>query len=175
MVETNCGGGKTVRPYRRGIATQHAGINFRSRHEATWAATFDLLGLKWSYEPADLDGYIPDFDLLFGKRPLLVEIKPSGEDFEFAKSKIECSGWDGDAAILVTGDQKIVGVMTDGHGWDDCVVAACMACGRTTMIQECGDWSCRNCGASSRSLWFAYDIRKEWCEAQNRTQWKAAQ
>jgi hypothetical protein len=162
-------------PLRRpGIRTSYTGIMFRSRHEAIWAATFDKLRLAWGYEPCDLSGYIPDFDLRFAKRPLLVEIKSSDEDFECAKSKFELSGWDGHAAILTTGASKNVGIMTDGEIWDTCVVAWCFACERTTLVQECGDWTCRNCNAGSRSLWFAYDIRKEWCEAQNEMQWRAA-
>ncbi len=58
------------------IPTTYAGVNFRSRLEARWAAMFDLLGWKWEYEPLDLDGYIPDFVLGF-ERPMLVEIKPA--------------------------------------------------------------------------------------------------
>src|SRR5690554_4428220 len=45
------------------IETTYKGINFRSRLEAKWAAFFDLLGWKWEYEPVDLNGWIPDFQL----------------------------------------------------------------------------------------------------------------
>lgn len=45
------------------IPTLYAGVMFRSRLEARWAATFDLCGVPWQYEPFDLDGYIPDFRL----------------------------------------------------------------------------------------------------------------
>ncbi len=58
------------------IPTKLVGIQFRSRLEAKWAAFFDLLGWPWEYEPIDLDGYIPDFVLMF-KTPMLVEIKPA--------------------------------------------------------------------------------------------------
>lgn len=160
-------------PARHGIRTRYAGIDFRSRHEAIWAATFNKLGLKWTYEPTDLDGYIPDFDLLFKRKPLLVEIKPAEEDFELAKSKIECSGWDGDAAILVSGEHDPIGIFyEDGFGWDNCAVAACMACKKPTLMAEGGRWCCRSCGAGNRELWFAYDIRRQWREAQNELQWR---
>lgn len=43
------------------IPTMYAGVQFRSRLEARWAAFFDLIGWKWEYEPFDLPGYIPDF------------------------------------------------------------------------------------------------------------------
>lgn len=57
------------------IPTTYAGVRFRSRLEARWAAFFDLVGWEWEYEPLDLNGYIPDFVLAFAK-PLLVEVKP---------------------------------------------------------------------------------------------------
>lgn len=43
------------------IPTMYAGVQFRSRLEARWAAFFDLAGWRWEYEPFDLEGYIPDF------------------------------------------------------------------------------------------------------------------
>lgn len=63
-------------PYAiKAIPTTYAGVNFRSRLEARWAAFFDLCGWKWDYEPFDLDGWAPDF-LLKGKVKALVEVKP---------------------------------------------------------------------------------------------------
>ncbi len=59
----------------KAIPTTYAGVNFRSRLEARWAAFFDLCGWKWDYEPFDLDGWAPDF-LLKGKVKALVEVKP---------------------------------------------------------------------------------------------------
>lgn len=63
----------TIKP----IKTKYAGVTFRSRLEATWAAFFDLMGWKWEYEPIDLDGWSPDF-LLRGdySEEILVEVKP---------------------------------------------------------------------------------------------------
>lgn len=59
------------------IPTHYNGINFRSRLEAKWARFFDLIGWQYEYEPADLNGYIPDFVIKFAKVPVYVEIKPS--------------------------------------------------------------------------------------------------
>jgi hypothetical protein len=56
--------------------TVYAGIEFRSRLEAKWACFFDELGWRWTYEPFDGNGYIPDF-LIHGDSPLLVEVKPA--------------------------------------------------------------------------------------------------
>lgn len=55
--------------------TAYAGVNFRSRLEASWAAMWDQLGWKWEYEPFDMRGWTPDF-LLMGAVPILVEVKP---------------------------------------------------------------------------------------------------
>lgn len=156
----------------RAIPTLYRGTLFRSRHEATFAALFDLLGWRWEYEPCDLAGYIPDFDLLFARFPLLVEIKPTTDSIDEAKAKIARSGWDGPAAILISGGTKVVGVMSDGETWDTAVIAACMACSKPTLIQECGRWACRNCGAGNRDLWFAFDTSRSWAAAKNMTQWR---
>lgn len=59
----------------RGIPTLYAGVEFRSRAEARWAAFFDIVRWPWIYEPFDEDGYIPDFILNFPSASLLVEVK----------------------------------------------------------------------------------------------------
>lgn len=71
------------------IPTEYKGIQFRSRTEARWAAFFDEMRWKWEYEPYDLNGWIPDFELNAGKKRL-VEVKPSSTNSElrpFAKSQ----------------------------------------------------------------------------------------
>jgi len=75
----------------KAIPTTYAGVNFRSRLEARWAAFFDLCGWKWDYEPFDLDGWAPDF-MLKGKVKALVEVKPinfaDAEDAAIKQAKI---------------------------------------------------------------------------------------
>lgn len=58
------------------IPTRYAGVNFRSRLEAKWAAFFDLVGWRWEYEPIDLNGWIPDFVLFGCGHHVFVEVKP---------------------------------------------------------------------------------------------------
>jgi hypothetical protein len=89
------------------IPTTYGGQTYRSRLEARWAATFDLLDWQYEYEPVDLDGYIPDFMLLDPSRngrvgPTLVEVKPAFTILEMrpAAAKIDAAGWEGDALIL---------------------------------------------------------------------------
>jgi len=60
----------------KAIPTEYAGVHFRSRTEARWAVFFDLVGLKWDYEPFDLEGWAPDFLLRTNIGPVLVEVKP---------------------------------------------------------------------------------------------------
>lgn len=47
----------------KAIPTVYGGVCFRSRLEARWAAFFDLIEWSWLYEPIDLNGWIPDFQL----------------------------------------------------------------------------------------------------------------
>lgn len=64
----------------KAISTRWAGVNFRSRLEARWAAFFDLCGWRWEYEPEYLYDWLPDFALYpdgDGRR-ILVEVKPEG-------------------------------------------------------------------------------------------------
>ena len=86
------------------IPTWHAGVKFRSRLEARYAAWFDACGVDWLYEPFDLDGYIPDF--IIGKTAL-VEVKPAlgVEELHAAADKVWASGWmDGkDSFAMVVG------------------------------------------------------------------------
>lgn len=60
----------------KAIPTTYAGVNFRSRLEARWAAFFDLCGWDWDYEPFDLEGWAPDFQIKRGAISAIVEVKP---------------------------------------------------------------------------------------------------
>ena len=64
----------------KAIPTTYAGVRFRSRLEARWAAFFDLCGWSWDYEPIDLDGWAPDFILKFPIADIYVEVKPVETD-----------------------------------------------------------------------------------------------
>jgi hypothetical protein len=72
-----------------GIPTVYRGVQYRSRLEAKWAAFFDLLGWPYQYEPFDLGGWIPDFMLTSGPKPVLVEVKPI---YEFSREAAEKVG-----------------------------------------------------------------------------------
>lgn len=80
------------------IPTKYAGVQFRSRLEARWAAFFDMVGWPWEYEPFDLPGYIPDFAVRpnFNESFMLFEVKPYTEidefDLEFFKIRMASVG-----------------------------------------------------------------------------------
>jgi hypothetical protein len=70
------------------IPTTYSGVNFRSRLEARYAAFFNLVGWEWEYEPLDLKGWIPDFQVKFAcdrcsGHCLLAEVKPYHSIEEF--------------------------------------------------------------------------------------------
>jgi hypothetical protein len=61
----------------KAIQTRYAGCHFRSRLEARWAVVFDVLKIKWEYEPQGFETehgwYLPDFRL--PEKDLWLEIK----------------------------------------------------------------------------------------------------
>jgi len=138
------------------IPTTSQGVNFRSRLEARWAEMFTLLGWRWTYEPLDLDGYIPDFMLHLGT-PVLVEVKPvvlRSEAFAVANDlqpHAEANAARGWAWMVVgcapyevlrwawpsgshAGSIGITCEVTERDGeavsssWDDAMVSACVEC-----------------------------------------------
>jgi len=66
-----------------GIETNYKGIIFRSRLEAKWAMFFDEVGWDWTYEPIDLQGWIPDFIIYGEGRDVLIEVKPFSKEEEW--------------------------------------------------------------------------------------------
>ena len=61
----------------KSIPTKYNGVQYRSRLEAKWAAFFDIIKWKFTYEPYDLNKWSPDFKLITGAgQSLLVEVKP---------------------------------------------------------------------------------------------------
>lgn len=78
--------------------TTYAGVRFRSRLEARWAAFFDLADWAWEYEPIELAGWAPDFLVTLPDVRLYVEVKPYLELDQFHDHPA-WSMMDGDYAI----------------------------------------------------------------------------
>lgn len=102
----------------KAIPTEVNGVTFRSRLEARWAAFFDHINIPWTYEPYDLNGWIPDF-LLSGPQSVLVEVKPFagpyhdpglplGVDDDIGQTidKIDASGCEMEVILLGAGPFK---------------------------------------------------------------------
>jgi len=83
----------------KAIETVYNGYRFRSRLEARWAVFFDVLGIKYDYEPegfdlADAGWYLPDFWLSQVK--MWGEVKPcelTVDETEKAKTLAKLSGY----------------------------------------------------------------------------------
>lgn len=164
---------------RFGIPTLYANVLMRSRIEAKWAAFFDLLGWPWEYEQLDLAGYIPDFILPFSAGRLLVEVKSTEEDIDIAKAKIEASGWEHEALIVVSAATPEIGAFlelnTDAFSWADAGLFFCLNCGRNSVHASSGNWACRLCGAGDGNAHVGhFNPAEKWAAAGNRVQWRAA-
>ena len=176
---------KKVKP----IETVFAGCKFRSRLEARWGVFFNVLGVKWKYEPEGYDlgngiWYLPDFwlphvtsrnDLTPG---VFVEIKPdTGSGLSMSESlKLELMG-----RIYPTycfsGLPGPYGEMGADSGWEfaDCRgypfdntmgFVHCEKCDHVKIEFGEGNYMyCPKCGASasseSRALMFAYRKAKQ--------------
>jgi hypothetical protein len=172
------------------ITTVYQEIRFRSRLEATWAAFFDLVGWHWTYEPFDLDGYIPDFTLNFAK-PLLVEVKPFApgkEDLWDVVAERISKVWDKE--ILLLGydvwkgeyDEPVIGYLI-ANEWidndhevycDESRIIHCLRCGKDSLNATYGWWACRRClqySYDSDVDGFDGDLRSLFAKAKNVVQW----
>lgn len=161
-----------------GIPTTYNGVRFRSRLEARYAAFFTEIGWPWRYEPIDLEGYIPDFMLGFEQGDVLFEVKGSMEDEAIAKSKIEASGWTGEA-VVAAGDitSPRIGTLLEasvvGFEWGDADLFYCISCGQVSLHSGSGSWHCRRCGETEGHVGL-FDPLPAWLAAANRVQWRAA-
>lgn len=174
------------------IPTMYRGVRMRSRLEARWAAFFDALGWPWLYEPYDLDGWIPDFGILFDAGELVVEVKPAATlaDLKPAAGKAERSGWTGEVLLVGAGlldvshANPVVGLLgeqadtPDGRGlsWGSARALFCLSCGGLSVLHEDGSWRCRACGADGGNahVGAAEGLEEAWVTAGNRVQWRAA-
>lgn len=168
------------------IPTTYRGVQFRSRIEARWAATFDGLSWTWAYEPFDLVSYIPDFVLMLDAAPVIVEIKPSVflADLRGATAKIERSGWTGEYLVLGRGPLPgnwygptigLIGERDSGE-WvpaDSAESFFCTACAMVSFHSSSGSYRCRGCGADDRKHRGSVGdaVAVAWDAAGNKTQW----
>ena len=87
----------------KAIETEYNGYRFRSRLEARWAVFFDIIGVKYEYEPEgfDIDGvkYLPDFYLPNADRWIEIKGKKLSVD-EIRKCEAFCEEQDKDGVLF---------------------------------------------------------------------------
>ena len=165
------------------IPTEYAGVRFRSRLEAKWAAMFDLAEWQWDYEPLDLDGYVPDYVLRLA-RDLVVEVKPlmqfdpNDDALKQAIGKIDHAHPRGEALIIGAAPSISLGWMRDSDaGWGLATAFWCDECGKRSLCSEHGSWRCRATGCDSgRAMmdFSRWDVTYDFRRASNLVQWRAA-
>jgi hypothetical protein len=126
------------------IPTKYKNIQFRSRLEATWACFFDKLGWDWTYEPFDLNGWIPDFAISgYNKDPILVEVKPISSFNKETAEKISRACIETQYEILLVGINLI-----EASSWDVKALGWIHDFGGDTMLCDSCEKKYRDCGGS---------------------------
>lgn len=170
------------------IPTTYGGINYRSQHEARWAAMFDAAGWNHTYEPFAGNSYIPDF-LIGGPSPFLVEVKPAvtGEEYRAPIPKIVRGmrdHWQHDVLIVGAAVSMIfdeAGILVDFLGgpedWNTSIarwvycpecVALGIAIDNATHIRPCGH------DTPNGGTYDHHKLTKAWATACNLVQWRPA-
>lgn len=182
----------TPRAVPYGIPTKYGFVNFRSRLEARWAAFFDLCGWSWTYEPFDLPGWIPDFELSGPAGSCLVEVKPVRTIDEFQKVGVDVFAANPEGSVLVLGvsplwdqhdaygngaaigltffrdvdDRVVFDAQVIKKGAPDFPIDLCSQLGSYQGVLA-GHYDGHRIGAPE------HQIKRLWAEACNQTQWKA--
>lgn len=142
------------RPAIRAVKTWYSGVKFASTLEADWAATFDSLGMSWSYEPIALklsDGQIYRCDFWLRAQRVWCEVKgPHDLRIDKPYKLWEDVGRDEDdwrAPLVVIGREPegrwAVVERADGSPVG---IEECGRCANHTFIDLDGPWQCRVCG-----------------------------
>lgn len=82
-----------ILPQIKALPSFYAGVKFRSRLEARWARYFDMIGVKWQYEPEGYElpsgNYCPDF-FCSGRMEtgFFVEVKPDDIGRKMVQQKL---------------------------------------------------------------------------------------
>lgn len=177
------------------ITTLYRGIEYRSRLEARWAAFFSGIGWRYTYEPFDGEGYIPDF-LIHGERPLLVEVKPAVtlHDYQAPTAKAENGLRDWNSDILIVGADPCptlhspfwagniaAGLLGEivGDGcweWARASWVQCGNCRAISVFHEELTYACRPCGCYDGDHYLGRVdmqlLQDAWANACNDVKWR---
>ena len=105
----------TLGPEQTPAITEYGGVTFRSQLEARWAAYFDRCGIAWEYEPAQFNGWTPDFRLVLSGVDVYAEVKPVDEFPMDVAQRMLHAGCGGNVLILGRGPRHAW--RYDGDGW----------------------------------------------------------
>lgn len=145
---------------------------------------FDSFGWPWEYEPYDLDGYIPDFALIFKTGIVLAEIKADLQLRGLRKyqAKMDHSGWE-DRSLILGGTPFLDGHRPEDPGdivtlgwykldgtWLLGELIFCETCHRVSVSTE-DNISCMVSGCKMVSTGFPSRLEAMWGKAHNLTKW----
>jgi hypothetical protein len=142
------------KPKVRAVSTWYAGVHFASTLEADWAATFDALGMTWSYEPVALrlsNGEIYRCDFWLRAQRTWCEVK-GPHDLRIEKPRQLWTDIGGDAddwrAPLVVVAREPEGRWAVAERADGAPIGIdeCRRCSNSTFVDLDGPWQCRICG-----------------------------
>lgn len=146
------------------IETYYNGYRFRSRLEARWAVFFDVMGIKYEYEPegyklSDGTMYLPDFYLPDSKQYFEVKGVMSEKDEHKIKQFIKdasrcvtigypdfhfetCSYWGGHWEDGKDPNQPIFELDPGESQW----LCKCRKCGKYWFMTSLANFECQCCG-----------------------------
>lgn len=144
-----------MKPTIRAVRTKYNGTWFASTLEADWAATFDVFGWDWEYEPQAIrlpsgEAYRPDFYL--PAQNVWCEVKgPHNERVskasELQTALLQEGGWEWASDLVVI-------LRPPGPGeaarWEsvlptqDVILMFCSSCTQYVWMDHNGAWSCRH-------------------------------
>ena len=171
------------------IRTKYKGILYRSRLEAKWAVMFELFGWRVQYEPYDLMGWIPDFEINEAKR-VLCEVRPylTLEEWEERIREIETAApQEPQDVLLLSYDPHCCYLGEGQRDWPERAYGRAVWTYRGDRIgltHEFQGYHDRITGVYDGNQWsieedlalgvMTYTIDDLWAEAGNRTQWTKA-
>lgn len=136
----------------KGIPTIYKGIEMKSRLEANVAFFFDLLKIKWKYEPqsfllSDGEHYLPDFYL--PELKCFVEVKGIITDEVIKKMEIFVKEYKKELLLISSENGYYIELWDNGEFeiGDTIQIGKCSNCNSFFFCNNIGSWYCRKCGS----------------------------
>lgn len=150
------------------IPTRYRGVEYRSRLEARWAGFFHRIGWKFTYEPMDGHGYLPDF-LVHGPHPMLVEVKPAVLWSDYISPRMVdkitrglAGVWDGRVLVVGADPLPAIGNVFDTSG--TLTAGNFINIGDPSRNAPTDNSPCFSTGVTDKALWTVQGDRVGVCE-----------